>query len=185
MSYFIVRNSCITKSVANQSVVIIINFLKCVFVSQCARVGLEEGPIAGYEAESTGFGQLGMSSESKALKGLFFGQTQCKKNRFGKPEKPAQKIAVLGAGLMGAGIAQVRVCFFLFLSWQKVFLLCSSFIDQVSVQKGYDVILKDTMDAGLSRGYQQVYKGLIKGCFLYFCLFVFFDRFFSICFQFE
>ena len=49
-----------------------------------------------------------MSSESKALKSLFFGQTQCKKNRFGKPSQETNTIAVLGAGLMGAGIAQVH-----------------------------------------------------------------------------
>ena len=76
---------------------------------QCVKAGLEKGPVAGYEAESVGFGVLGMSSESKALKSLFFGQTQCKKNRFGKPVRPAKKVAVLGAGLMGAGIAQVGV----------------------------------------------------------------------------
>lgn len=49
-----------------------------------------------------------MSSESKALKSLFFGQTQCKKNRFGKPSQETKTIAVLGAGLMGAGVAQVH-----------------------------------------------------------------------------
>lgn len=30
---------------------------------------------------------------------------------------------------------------------------------QVSIQKGYNVILKDTAEQGLGRGYQQVYKG--------------------------
>ena len=89
-----------------------------------------------------GFAELGMSSESKALRSIFFGQarphsfppylplslslpitvpifhqlytellfpfqTECKKNRFGKPAKRPQKLAVLGAGLMGAGIVQV------------------------------------------------------------------------------
>ena len=68
---------------------------------------MEKGLVAGYEAESIGFGELGMSSESKALKSLFFGQTQCKKNRFGKPDRDMKNLAVLGAGLMGAGIAQV------------------------------------------------------------------------------
>ena len=100
------------------------------------RTGLEQGPVQGYEAESRGFAQLGMTSESKALKSLFFGQTQCKKNRFGAPTRPTKNIAVLGAGLMGAGIVQV------------------------SLQRGYDVILKDTNEDGLIRGCQQVYKGL-------------------------
>ena len=34
-------------------------------------------------------------------------QTECTKNRFGKPQAPCQNLAVLGAGLMGAGIVQV------------------------------------------------------------------------------
>ncbi len=38
------------------------------------RKGLEEGPVAGYEAEADGFAELGMTSESKALKSLFFGR---------------------------------------------------------------------------------------------------------------
>ena len=38
------------------------------------RKGLEDGPNAGYIAEAEGFAELGMTSESKALKSLFFGQ---------------------------------------------------------------------------------------------------------------
>lgn len=45
-------------------------------------------------------------------------------------------VGVLGAGLMGAGIAQV------------------------SVDKGYEVIMKDTTEAGLQRGMGQIYTGL-------------------------
>lgn len=44
-------------------------------------------------------------------------------------------LAILGAGLMGAGIAQV------------------------TVDKGVSTILKDTTVAGLARGQEQVYKG--------------------------
>lgn len=44
-------------------------------------------------------------------------------------------LAILGAGLMGAGIAQV------------------------SVDKGLKTLLKDTTVAGLGRGQQQVFKG--------------------------
>uniref|UniRef100_A0A6Q2XAN9 Trifunctional enzyme subunit alpha, mitochondrial n=1 Tax=Esox lucius TaxID=8010 RepID=A0A6Q2XAN9_ESOLU len=81
------------------------------------------------------FGKLAMTSESNALIGLYHGQVACKKNRFGVPERPVKNLAILGAGLMGAGIAQV------------------------TVDKGINTILKDTMVDGLSRGQQQVYKG--------------------------
>lgn len=77
-----------------------------------------------------------MTKESKALMGLYRGQTQCKKNKFGAPQKEVKQLAVLGAGLMGAGIAQV------------------------SVDKGLQTILKDTTLPALGRGQQQVFKGL-------------------------
>ena len=43
------------------------------------------------------------------MKNILLLQTECKKNRFGTPAKEAKNVAILGAGLMGAGIAQVGV----------------------------------------------------------------------------
>uniref|UniRef100_G1PXV8 Hydroxyacyl-CoA dehydrogenase trifunctional multienzyme complex subunit alpha n=1 Tax=Myotis lucifugus TaxID=59463 RepID=G1PXV8_MYOLU len=100
------------------------------------KTGLEEGKEAGYLSESQKFGELAMTRESKALIGLYHGQVLCKKNKFGTPQKEVKNLAVLGAGLMGAGIAQV------------------------SVDKGLKTILKDATLTGLSRGQQQVFKGL-------------------------
>ncbi|KAI8042973.1 trifunctional enzyme subunit alpha, mitochondrial [Drosophila gunungcola] len=100
------------------------------------RAGVDKGADAGYEAERKGFGDLSATPESKGLIALFRGQTECKKNRFGKPQRPAKTVGVLGAGLMGAGIVQV------------------------SVDKGYQVVMKDATDAGLARGIGQVQKGL-------------------------
>ncbi|GFN81355.1 fatty acid oxidation complex subunit alpha [Plakobranchus ocellatus] len=105
-------------------------------ILEVARIGLEKGQKEGYAAEADRFAALGMTNESKALIGLYHGQTACKKNSFGKPKKPAQKIAILGAGLMGAGIAQV------------------------SVDKNIHTILKDMSEEGLSKGQDQVQKGL-------------------------
>ncbi|XP_022193968.2 trifunctional enzyme subunit alpha, mitochondrial [Nilaparvata lugens] len=105
-------------------------------ILEVIRTGVDKGPKAGYEAESNGFAELAMTPQSKGLIGLFKGQTECKKNRFGKPQKDIKTVAVVGAGLMGAGIAHV------------------------SVDKGYNVILKDTTEQGLSRGVSQIQTGL-------------------------
>uniref|UniRef100_A0A8D0L330 Trifunctional enzyme subunit alpha, mitochondrial n=1 Tax=Sphenodon punctatus TaxID=8508 RepID=A0A8D0L330_SPHPU len=105
-------------------------------IIEVVKTGQEQGREAGYLAESQKFGELAMTSESKALIGLYHGQVLCKKNKFGQPKQEIKNVAILGAGLMGAGIAQV------------------------SVDKGLKTILKDTMLQGLSRGQQQVYKGL-------------------------
>ncbi|KAG8013185.1 Trifunctional enzyme subunit alpha [Nibea albiflora] len=56
-------------------------------IIECVKTGVEQGPIAGYLAESQNFGQLAKTSESAALIGLYHGQVACKKNRFGAPQK--------------------------------------------------------------------------------------------------
>lgn len=96
---------------------------------------VESGHKIGYNAEAEGFADLGMTTESKALISLFHGRTECKKNNYGKPEREVKTLAVVGAGLMGAGIAHV------------------------SIDKGYRVILRDTTTKALSRGYSQISKG--------------------------
>uniref|UniRef100_A0A803VAT4 enoyl-CoA hydratase n=1 Tax=Ficedula albicollis TaxID=59894 RepID=A0A803VAT4_FICAL len=105
-------------------------------IIEVVKTGLDQGRDAGYLVEAQSFGQLAVTKESKALMGLYHGQVHCKKNKFGTPQKEVKTLAVLGAGLMGAGIAQV------------------------SVDKGIKTILKDTAQKGLDRGQQQIYKGL-------------------------
>lgn len=43
-------------------------------ILDATKVGCEKGPKSGYDAEAKGFGELVMSSEAKALMGLFFAQ---------------------------------------------------------------------------------------------------------------
>ena len=71
------------------------------------REGVEKGQAAGLATEARLFGELGFTSESAALRGLFFSQAATRKNPGGKPATPASTVAIFGAGLMGAGIGQV------------------------------------------------------------------------------
>ncbi|XP_023340375.1 trifunctional enzyme subunit alpha, mitochondrial [Eurytemora carolleeae] len=107
-------------------------------ILEVLRTGLDKGAAEGYIAEHTKFGELVATPESKGLISLFHGQTECKKNKFGKPAHRSNTVGILGAGLMGAGIAQV------------------------SVDKGMTTILKDMSSAGLARGVNQVQDGIDK-----------------------
>ncbi|PVZ85535.1 fatty acid oxidation complex subunit alpha FadJ [Serratia sp. S1B] len=72
------------------------------------RIGLEHGESQGYQAEASAFGKLVMSSQSAALRSLFFASTAVKKE-YGVAATPRelQRIGILGGGLMGGGIAFV------------------------------------------------------------------------------
>ena len=71
----------------------------------------------------------------------------CKKNKFGPPAKPSNTLGILGAGLMGAGIAQVS---------------CD--------KPNFTTVLKDMSSAGLARGMSQIQGGLDKKVDLSFSL---------------
>jgi 3-hydroxyacyl-CoA dehydrogenase/enoyl-CoA hydratase/3-hydroxybutyryl-CoA epimerase len=75
------------------------------------RVGLSQGMRAGLAAEAAAFGELAVSAEAHELIRIFLTQTELKKDRgIADPEVEAKKlrrVGVLGAGLMGAGIAFV------------------------------------------------------------------------------
>lgn len=57
------------------------------------RVGVDRGMEAGLEAERIAFGQLSQTTQSKGLIGLFRGQTECKKNRFGAPQRKTKNVS--------------------------------------------------------------------------------------------
>ncbi|ASU22608.1 fatty acid oxidation complex subunit alpha FadJ [Vibrio qinghaiensis] len=79
-------------------------------ILEVIRHGLDRGFKAGLELEAKRFGDLVMSSESKALRSIFFATTEMKKET-GSDAKPqtVKRIGVLGGGLMGAGIGHVCV----------------------------------------------------------------------------
>ncbi|MFB4410282.1 fatty acid oxidation complex subunit alpha FadJ [Pantoea sp. ANP04] len=77
-------------------------------IIEVVRIGLEQGSRAGHDAEARAFGELAMTPESVALRGIFFATTAMKKERGGDAEPARVKsVAILGGGLMGGGIASV------------------------------------------------------------------------------
>lgn len=75
------------------------------------QLGIDEGASAGYAAEASAFGGLVVSAQATQLIGIFLAQNALKKDR-GSDEpsaaaRPVGKVGVLGAGLMGAGVAYI------------------------------------------------------------------------------
>ena len=107
-------------------------------IIDCIEEGYKNGLEAGLEKESIGFGELAATKESKALVNLFFSMQGAKKNPDEDKAKDVHKIGVLGAGLMGSGIADV------------------------SVNNDYRVLLKDQDIEPASKGEQAIWEELDK-----------------------
>lgn len=99
-------------------------------IIECVQYGLDNpSGDAKYKFERESFAELAETPESEALIGIFDGMTQMKKHGYGSDAAiPVKTVAVMGAGLMGAGIAQV------------------------TAEKGLDVLLKDRNDEAVGRG---------------------------------
>ncbi|KNC83429.1 hypothetical protein, variant [Sphaeroforma arctica JP610] len=81
-------------------------------ILDCVEAGYKQGPIEGKRKEVESYTSLSVGEESLALRSLFDGQKQCAVNRYvnkGEPKPSVDKVAILGAGLMGSGIAQVSI----------------------------------------------------------------------------
>lgn len=110
-------------------------------IIDCVETGLREGMAAGLQAEAHAFGELGMTPEAAELLHIYFVTTAMKKDR--GVEDPSieprrvQRAAVLGAGLMGAGISTVTA-------------------DRAAVP----VRLKDVAAEGLSTGLKHINKSI-------------------------
>jgi 3-hydroxyacyl-CoA dehydrogenase / enoyl-CoA hydratase / 3-hydroxybutyryl-CoA epimerase len=100
--------------------------------------GLRHGVNKGLENDIRIFGELVMDAKSKALRSLFDGMTALKKNPYKDKALPVKKLAVLGAGLMGHGIASVSTG------------LCET------------ILIKDISLDAAAKGMKEVYRGLDK-----------------------
>ncbi len=73
--------------------------------------GFEHGLEAGFEAEARGFGDLVVSSQARRLMEIYFAQNALKKDPgvddAAVTPRPVRRVGILGAGLMGSGIAYV------------------------------------------------------------------------------
>ncbi|MBX9686912.1 MAG: enoyl-CoA hydratase/isomerase family protein [Candidatus Obscuribacterales bacterium] len=87
-----------------------------------------------FELESNAFAKLAMSEVSRNLVGIFFAQTESKKLPLELKDKKISTVAVLGAGVMGAGIAQA------------------------AAKAGYKVIVKDVKQEFVDKGKETVRK---------------------------
>ena len=80
-------------------------------ILEVIETGLAQGSSSGYDAEARAFGELAMTSQSQALRHIFFANTDVKKDP-GSDAKPGplDSVGILGGGLMGGGIAYVTAC---------------------------------------------------------------------------
>ena len=100
--------------------------------------GLKRGLKAGLQREIELIGKLAISPESKALQSLFTGMLDLKKNPKKNLARRTGKLAVIGAGLMGQGIASVSTA------------VCDT------------ILMKDMNLDASAKGMKEVWKGLNK-----------------------
>jgi len=107
-------------------------------ILECVRIGMSSGEKRGYEEEVKRFEKLILTPESFQLRGIFFAMTEKKKNPLAELAKPVDTIAMVGAGFMGAGIAQVTAA------------------------KDVKVLLKDIKQETITQAKQTVWKDIGK-----------------------
>jgi 3-hydroxyacyl-CoA dehydrogenase / enoyl-CoA hydratase / 3-hydroxybutyryl-CoA epimerase len=116
--------------------------------------GYEKGVAHGYREESRRFGEMAMTDVSRQLIFLFFATNELKKDPGVDPSqypelpvtafepKSVEKIAIIGAGFMGAGIASIAV--------QHGSLVRLKDADHARVAKGYAAV-RDVLKERLTR----------------------------------
>jgi len=78
-------------------------------ILECVETGLKQGRVAGLARESEYFGKLAVSPVSRNLVRLFHSMNEAKKPIAGNEAHEVTRLAVLGGGFMGAGVASVSL----------------------------------------------------------------------------
>lgn len=105
-------------------------------IIDCVETGMSQGMKAGLDAEAKKFEELILSNESRQLINVFFAMTEKKKNPMKDKAREIKRLGMLGAGFMGAGIAEV------------------------SINDDIDVTLKDIKQETLSSAKNTIWKNL-------------------------
>jgi 3-hydroxyacyl-CoA dehydrogenase / enoyl-CoA hydratase / 3-hydroxybutyryl-CoA epimerase len=78
-------------------------------ILDCVETGLKQGRVAGLAKESEYFGELAVTPVSRNLVRLFHAMNEAKKAPPGEPGRDVGRLAVVGGGFMGAGVASVSL----------------------------------------------------------------------------
>ncbi len=108
-------------------------------IIKAVRASVELDALKAYKTEAEGFADLVMSQVSKQLRGIFFATTEMKKDYQADDAAAVERVAVLGGGLMGAGIAHVS-----------------------AMKAGVPVRVKDVAQQGIANALSYSYKLLDK-----------------------
>jgi len=130
------------------------NYPALIAAIEAVATGYEKGIAEGYREESRKFGEMAMTDVSRQLIFLFFATNELKKDPGIDPLQypdlpvssfeplPVDKIAIIGAGFMGAGIASIAV--------QHGSLVRLKDADHSRVAKGYAAV-RDVLKERLTR----------------------------------
>ncbi|MEQ8535376.1 MAG: 3-hydroxyacyl-CoA dehydrogenase NAD-binding domain-containing protein, partial [Imperialibacter sp.] len=107
-------------------------------ILESVKYGLSHTRAQAAEKETELFDQLLQSPEAFQLINIFFAMNALRKNPMKALARPVKTLGVLGAGLMGEGIAEV------------------------TVQNGTDILLKDLQEPALAQAKKNIWAVLIK-----------------------
>ncbi|AOT07942.1 fatty acid oxidation complex subunit alpha FadJ [Pseudoalteromonas luteoviolacea] len=108
-------------------------------IIKAVRASVELDELKAYKTEAEGFADLVMTDVSRSLRGIFFATTEMKKEWQSDDTAKIERAAVLGGGLMGAGITHVS-----------------------AVKAGARVRIKDVAHQGISNALNYSYNILSK-----------------------